>query len=108
MNYKILKEYEQNLMRLMDILGPSSTDDVELNILGVILFGGDAFKGVYSSNTMPILKNNEICIVITDPDYKMGYIGVHVTNIIIKLTYMIPMIEMLNHYLSIGSINITG
>ena len=70
--YKIIKEYEQNLMRLMDILGPSSTDDVELNKIGVILFGGDAFKGVYSSNTMPILKNNEMCIVNTDPNYKSG------------------------------------
>ena len=69
--YKILKEYENNLTLLMDILGPSSTDNIELNKIGKLLFD-NAFVGVFSSNTMPILKNNEMCIVNTDPDYKSG------------------------------------
>ena len=75
----------------MDILGSGTTDNIELNKIGKLLFD-NAFVGVFSSNTMPVLKNNEICIVITDPDYKMGYIGVHVTNIIIKHIHMTAMI----------------
>ena len=64
-NYKILKEYEQNLMHLHDVLGNSSTNNIELNKICLYLFG-DAFKGVYSSNDMPSLKNNEMCIINTD------------------------------------------
>ena len=63
--YKILKEYEQNLVMLMDILGSPTTDNIELNKIGKYLFG-NKFNGVYSSNDVPVLKNDEMCIVNTD------------------------------------------
>ena len=69
--FVILKEYENNLTLLMDILGSGTTDNIELNKIGKLLFG-DAFVGVFSSNKMKPLNNNEMCIVNTDPDYKGG------------------------------------
>ena len=71
MKYTILKEYEQNLLRIMDILGSGTTDNIELNKLGKYLFV-DKFVGVFSSNDMPVLKNNQMCIVNTDPSYRVG------------------------------------
>ena len=67
--YKILKEYEQNLVMLMDILGSSTTDNLQLQSIGMYLFNSGKnkpFKGVYASDKMPVLKNNEMCIVNTD------------------------------------------
>ena len=71
MKYNILKEYEQNLMRVMDILGSGTTDNLQLDKLGKYLFD-DKFVGVYSSNDMPVLKNNQMCIVNTDASYEKG------------------------------------
>ena len=71
MEYRILKEYEENLMLIMDNLGSSTTDNQQLDKLGKYLFNG-SFVGVYSSNEMPLLKNNQMCIVNTDPSYKSG------------------------------------
>ena len=64
-DYKILKEYNENLMMLIDILGNGSTNNIELEKIGKYLFG-DLFKGVYASDQMPLLKNNEMCIINTD------------------------------------------
>ena len=36
--YKILKEYEVNLMNIIDILGDGSTDNIQLNKLGFFYF----------------------------------------------------------------------
>jgi len=71
MDYKILKEYEVNLMLLMDLLGSNSTNNEQLLTIGKALFD-KRFKGVYSSDTMPVLKNNEMCIVNTDDSSKPG------------------------------------
>ena len=43
--FVIIKEYENNLTLLMDILGSGTTDNIELNKIGKLLFG-DAFVGV--------------------------------------------------------------
>ena len=69
--YRILKGFETNLMLLMDILGSRSTDNIELNRVGKYLFS-DLFVGVYSSDDMPVLNNNEMCIVNTDDHTKGG------------------------------------
>ena len=71
MNYKILKEYENNLTLLMDLIGSKSTDNMELSRIGTYLFG-KKFVGVYSSDKMPTLKNNEMCIVNTDDSKSPG------------------------------------
>ena len=105
--FVILKEYENNLALLMNILGSGTTDNIELNKIGKILFG-DAFVGVFSSNKMKPLNNNEMCIVNTDPDYKGGTHCVLVINIIIKHMYMTRTTEILNLYRSIGNINTIG
>ena len=36
--YKILKEFENNLVLLMDILGSNSTDNIQLQNIGAYLF----------------------------------------------------------------------
>ena len=64
-SYKILKEYETNLTYLMDILGSTTTDNFSLNKVCKYLFD-DLFIGVFPSDQMPILKNNEMCIINTD------------------------------------------
>ena len=64
-NYKILKEFETNLIYLQDILSSDSTDNIQLNKVGKILFG-DLFVGVYPSSRMPILTNGQMCIINTD------------------------------------------
>ena len=69
--YKILKEFESNLILIMDILGSKSTDNIQLLSLGKALFD-KKFKGIYSSDTIPNLKNNEMCIVNTDDSSKNG------------------------------------
>ena len=63
--YHILKEYKTNLMNIIDLLGTKATSNIELNNLGKYLFN-KRFIGVYPSNKIPILKNNEMCIINTD------------------------------------------
>lgn len=72
--YKILKEYEQNLMYLQDVLGSGTTNNIELSNLCSYLFG-DNFKGVYPSNKEMRLKNNEICIINTDDKQGVHWIA---------------------------------
>jgi len=69
--FKILKEYENNLEILEDILGNESTTDVELNHLGKNLFF-ERFVGVFSADKMKRLKNNQMCIVNTDDSKHSG------------------------------------
>jgi hypothetical protein len=69
--YNILKEYERNLMYLEDILGSKETNNIELDRLGRFLFGF-RFIGVFSSDNMPVLQNNNMCIVNTDSSRKAG------------------------------------
>ena len=61
--YQILKEYEQNLMHLEDILGSGITNNIQLDSLGHYLFG-KKYLGTYSSDTYPRrLKDGEMFIV---------------------------------------------
>ena len=55
----------------MDILGSGSTNNEDLEKIGTYLFGS-LFKGVYASDQMPFLKNNEMCIVNTDDSKGSG------------------------------------
>ena len=53
----------------MDILGSNSTDNIQLQNIGAYLFNSGKkkpFIGVFASDKMPVLKNNEMCIINTD------------------------------------------
>ena len=62
--YKILEEYNKNLMYIDDILNKSgTTNNVELNRLGKELFG-ELFLGVFSADKFPkYIRNNEMFII---------------------------------------------
>ena len=64
-NYKILKEYQTNLTYLMDILGSKTTDNIMLTKICKYILG-DLFVGVFPSDQVPIIKNNEMYIINTD------------------------------------------
>ena len=51
--YNILKEYEQVLMRVEDILGAGVTSNTQLDKLGNHLFGNQ-YLGTFSSDQFPI------------------------------------------------------
>ena len=70
--YTILKKYETNLMHIVDLLGNGETDNLQLNKLGIYLFRDKKFIGVFTSDKIMKLKNNEMCIVNTDPTNKTG------------------------------------
>ena len=63
--YMILKEFENNLIHIVDLLGTKATDNIELYKLGKYIFD-KRFIGVFASNEIPNLKNNEMCIINTD------------------------------------------
>ena len=62
--YRILDEYNKNLILINDILNKSGvTNNIELNKLGKLLFG-DLFIGVYSADKFPkYIRNNEMFII---------------------------------------------
>ena len=64
MKFKILEEYNKNLMYIDDILNKSGeTNNLELNKLGKLLFG-ELFIGVFSSDKFPkYIRNNEMFII---------------------------------------------
>ena len=45
--YQILKEYETNLMNIIDILGDGSTDNIELNKFGEYLFNKKIYRRIF-------------------------------------------------------------
>jgi hypothetical protein len=70
--YEILKHYEKNLTYIENIIGNSTTTNIDLNKFGKYLFG-NKYLGTFSSNDYPkIVKNNECFIINTDPNYKSG------------------------------------
>ena len=70
--YDILKEYEDNLMLLEDLLGCGSTNNIQLNTLCTSLFGKH-FLGVFSSDEFPKkIKNNQLFIINTEPSNQKG------------------------------------
>ena len=44
--YRILKEYENNLTVLMDILGKGSTDNLQLQSIGMYIFNSASNKTI--------------------------------------------------------------
>ena len=48
-----------------------TTNSEELTNIGKFMFK-EKFKGVFSSDNIPDLNNNESCIINTDPQYKNG------------------------------------
>jgi hypothetical protein len=70
--FEILRNYEENLINIENIIGSTDTTNNTLDNLGNYLFG-DQYLGTYSSNDYPKrVKNNECFIVNTDPNYKSG------------------------------------
>ena len=64
--YQIIKDYEQILMHVEDILGSGITDNIQLTNLGRQMFSND-YLGTYSSDQMPkYIKNNQCFILNTD------------------------------------------
>ena len=64
--YQILKQYEQTLMHIEDILGASVTTDSQLTDLGYKIFKND-YLGTFSNNKMPLrIKDNQCFILNTD------------------------------------------
>jgi hypothetical protein len=70
MNYVILKEYEQNLMNIEDVLKTSSTtDNFKLEKLGKKLFG-NLFLGVFTADKYPKYLSNGEMFIINNRKYK--------------------------------------
>ena len=69
--YNILKDFDDCLMRIEDIIGDKTTTNTQLLKLGKQLFG-DRFKGVYCSDQNFRLKNNDCCIINTDSSKQSG------------------------------------
>ena len=67
--YNILKEYETNLMYIMDLLGSGVTDNIQLDKLGKYLFG-NKFIGTYSSDKIPKNIKNENCLILNNQSSK--------------------------------------
>ena len=76
--YRILKDFENNLILLMDFSGSNSTDNIQLHHISEYLFNygkKKPFIGVFPADKMPILKNNDMCIVNTDDKAGIHWIG---------------------------------
>ena len=70
--YTILKEYEQTLMYLQDIIGSKTTNNVQLERIGKYIFG-DKFIGVFSADKFPkYVRNGSMFILNTDSSSKSG------------------------------------
>ena len=41
--YKLLKQYEQQLMQIENLLSNSTTNNIQLNKLGLLVLGNDKF-----------------------------------------------------------------
>ena len=64
--YQILKDYENVLRDVEDVLGASVTTDAQLTDLGYRIFKND-YLGTFSSDKMPkYIKNNQCFILNTD------------------------------------------
>ena len=71
-NYLILKEYNKCLTLIENMIGNTTTNNLQLEALGKHLFD-NRFLGVYSANTFPkYVKNNYMFIINTDPISKPG------------------------------------
>ena len=106
--FKILKEYKNNIVALQDVLGNESTDNTQLQSIGMFLFNSTQkkpFIGVFQSDKTPLLNNNQMCIINTDNQSGVHWCACYKHK---NKTYVILLIEMSNHCLNSGSITITG
>jgi len=63
MSYQILKEYEDNLMLIEDLLGAGITNNIQLDFVGHSLFG-NKYLGTFSADNYPKrLHNGEMFII---------------------------------------------
>ena len=67
--FEILKEYEDNLMLIEDILGAGVTNNIQLDKVGTYLFDGD-YLGTFSSDHFPKHILNEQCFIINNKSSK--------------------------------------
>ena len=73
--YQILKQYEQVLMDVEDILGAGVTTNDQLDKLGYSIFKND-YLGTYSSDKMPVrIKDNQCFILNTDSSRSANKFG---------------------------------
>ena len=81
-NYRILKFYEQTLMKIEDIIGSGITNNILLDKLGYATFGND-YLGTNTSDNFPkYIKNNQCFILNTDSSKKPGthWVGFYKIN----------------------------
>ena len=70
--FNILQEFNSNLLAIEDELKTTgTTDDKNLNKLGKKIFGLK-FVGVFSSNTILLLKTGQMCIANTKSTHSHG------------------------------------
>ena len=75
--FKILEEYNKNLMYIDDILrNSSSTTNIELNRLGKAIFG-DLFLGVFTSNEFPKYIRDGQMFIINNKSSRSKTYGEH-------------------------------
>ncbi len=79
MDYQILKQYNKNLVLILDLIGSTTTDNIQLHNLGKALFGA-SFIGVFKSDDKFKLKNNQMCIINTDNKYGVHWIALYKYN----------------------------
>ena len=63
--YQILKEYQQNLMYIEDLLGAGITNNFQLDSLGKFLFG-DRYLGTFPSDQFPRHIKNDQCFIMNN------------------------------------------
>ena len=67
--YDILKSYEINLMYIMDIIGSSTTNNIQLDSIGKYLLGKN-YLGTFSSDKFPKNIKNENCFILNNKSSK--------------------------------------
>ncbi|MEI6187955.1 MAG: hypothetical protein WCP46_05590 [Alphaproteobacteria bacterium] len=73
--YKILKEYQQVLIMCENLIGSGTTDNIQLNNIGMYIFGND-YLGTFSSDKMPKnIKNDQCFILNTDSSRSSNKFG---------------------------------
>ena len=67
--FQILKEYEVNLMNIMNLIGAGITNNIQLDKLGSLLFGKQ-YLGTFSSDQFPKYIKNEKCFIMNNKSSK--------------------------------------
>ena len=100
--YKILKDYEQTLFTVQDIISDGVTSNLQLDRLGFMIFGLD-YLGTYSSDQLPkYIRNNQCFILNTDPSTKKKHIGSRSINLMVNCGIMTHLEEQKANCLSYG------